>query len=72
MRQKLRNLLNRYEVRYKLWRYSYKLWRSSAWNRGYYAAMKERPEHDARHEAWVNFLQRFYYEHQNCHLREKK
>lgn len=48
-------------------RYRHSLWRSLTWNRGYYAAMQERPEHDARHEAWVDFLQHYYYDHKNHH-----
>lgn len=52
-------------------KHRFKLWRSSAWNRGYAAAMKDLPENDARRMAWDNFLQQYYYKHQNHHMKKE-
>lgn len=46
-----------YQIKYKiktlLWKHRH--WRSTAYTRGYYAAMKDRPLHDAREEAFMAY-----------------
>lgn len=56
-------------MRYRL--KCYKMWRSTAWNRGHSAGYKLVLSHYPREQALIKRLERYYYAHVNNCLKQK-